>query len=63
MKIAILCGTGLDSFQQTVLKPILANVSMEIVGAYLDCRPRPSFKKRFMKKKRIGIKNEPPHLL
>ena len=54
MKIAVLCGTGMDSFQQAVLKPILENTSMEIVGAYIDIRPRPSFKKRFLKNLKRG---------
>ena len=54
MKIVILCGTGLDAFQQEVLSPILADASMEIVGAYVDNRPRPSLKKRFMKNLKRG---------
>lgn len=54
MKIAILCGTGLDEFQQAVLKPIMNDASMEIVGAYIDGRPRPSLKKRLLKNLKRG---------
>ena len=54
MKIAILCGTGLDTFHQEVLKPIMADPSIEIVGVYVDSRPRPSLKKRFMKNLKRG---------
>ncbi len=54
MKIAILCGTGLDTFHQEVLRPIMADPSMEIAGVYVDSRPRPSLKKRFMKNLKRG---------
>lgn len=54
MKIAILCSTGLDAFQQKVLQPILDNPTIEIVGALVDCRPRPSLKKRFLKNLKRG---------
>lgn len=54
MKIAILCGTRLDTFHQEVLKPILADLSMKIVGVYVDSRPRPSLKKRFLKNLKRG---------
>lgn len=54
MKIAILCGTGLDEFQQAVLEPIMNDASMEIVGAYIDGRPRPSLKKRLLKNLKRG---------
>lgn len=54
MKIVILCSSGLDTFHQEVLKPIMADSSMEIVGAYIDNRPRPSFKKRFLKNLKRG---------
>lgn len=54
MKIVILCGTGLDEFQQAVLEPIMADDSMEIVGTYIDGRPRPSLKKRFLKNLKKG---------
>ena len=54
MKIAILCGTGLDAFHQEVLKPIMADPSMEVVGVYLDSRSRPSLKKRFLKNLKRG---------
>lgn len=54
MKIAILCGTKLDAFQQKVLQPILDNPTIEIVGALVDCRPRPSLKKRFLKNLKRG---------
>ena len=54
MKIVILCGTGLDAFQQKVLSPILADASMKVVGAYVDNRPRPSLKKRFIKNLKRG---------
>ena len=54
MKIAVLCSTGMGFFQQEVLKPILENTSMEIVGAYIDSRPRPSLKKRFLKNLKRG---------
>ena len=56
MRIAILCGTTLDTFQQEVLKPILADSSIEVATALIDCRPKPSAKKRFLKnlKRRRG---------
>ena len=54
MKIAILCSTGLDVFQQKVLQPIIEDPTLEVVGALIDCRPRPSLKKRFLKNLRRG---------
>lgn len=54
MKIAILCGTALDAFQQKVLQPIMDDPTIEIVGALVDCRPRPSLKKRFLKNLKRG---------
>lgn len=54
MRIAILCGTGLDAFQQKVLQPIMDDPTIEIVGALVDCRPRPSLKKRFLKNLKRG---------
>lgn len=54
MKIALLCGTGLDTFQQKVLQPILDDPTTEVVGALIDCRPRPSLKQRFLKNLRRG---------
>lgn len=54
MKIAILCGTGLDAFQHKVLQPIMDDPTIEIVGALVDCRPRPSLKKRFIKNLKRG---------
>lgn len=54
MKIAILCGFSLDAFQQKVLQPIVEDPTIEIVGALLDCRPRPSLKKRFLKNLKRG---------
>ncbi len=54
MKIAILCGTGLDAFQQRVLQTIMDDPTIEIVGALVDCRPRPSLKKRFIKNLKRG---------
>ena len=54
MRIAILCGTTLDSFQQEVLKHIIEDNSIEITAALIDCRPRPSLKKRFLKNLKRG---------
>ena len=54
MKIAILCSTGLDAFQQKVLQPIMDDSIIEIVGALVDCRPRQSLKKRFIKNLKRG---------
>ena len=54
MRIAILCGTTLDTFQQEVLKPIIEDNSIEITAALIDCRPRPSLKKRFLKNLKRG---------
>ena len=54
MRISILCGTTLDSFQQEVLKPIIEDNSIEITAALIDCRPRPSLKKRFLKNLKRG---------
>lgn len=54
MRIAILCSTCLDTFQQEVLKPILADPTIEVAGALIDCRPKPSLKKRFLKNLKRG---------
>lgn len=54
MKIAILCGTKLDAFQQKVLQPIMDDPTIEVIGALVDCRPRPSLKKRFLKNLKRG---------
>ena len=54
MRIAILCGTTLDTFQQEVLKPIIEDNSIEITAALIDCRPKPSAKKRFLKNLKRG---------
>lgn len=54
MRIAILCSTGLDTFQQKVLQPIMEDSTIEIVGSLIDCRPRPSLKKRFIKNLKRG---------
>lgn len=54
MRIVVLCSSGLNVFQQNVLKPIVGDRSMEIVGAMIDDRPKPSFKKRFMKNLKRG---------
>ena len=53
MRIAILCGATLDTFQQAVLKPILEDSSIE-VATLIDCRPKPSAKKRFLKNLKRG---------
>ncbi len=54
MKIALMCGTSLDEFQQQVLAPILNDSRMEVVAALIDCRPKPSAKKRFLKNLKRG---------
>ena len=54
MRIAILCGTTLDTFQQEVLKPILEDSSIEVATTLIDCRPKPSAKKRFLKNLKRG---------
>ena len=54
MRIAILCGTTLDTFQQEVLKPIFEDGTFEITAALIDCRPKPSLKKRFLKNLKRG---------
>ena len=54
MRVVILCSSGLDEFQQKVLEPIVADQSLEIVGALVDGRPKPSFKKRFLKNLKRG---------
>lgn len=54
MKIALLCGTHLDEFQQKVLAPILEDPAIETAAALIDCRPRPSLKKRFIKNLKRG---------
>ncbi len=54
MKIALMCGTSLDEFQQQALAPILADKTIEIVEALIDCRPKPSAKKRFVKNLKRG---------
>lgn len=54
MKIILLCSPSLDTFQQEVLKPILADPAIETVGALIDVRPRPSIKQRFVKNLKRG---------
>ena len=54
MRIVILSGLGLSAFQQQVLEPIVDDPSLEIVGALIDGRPKPSFKKRFIKNLKRG---------
>lgn len=54
MKIVILSGTRLDTFQQKVLQPIIDDSTIEIVGVLIDCRPRPSLKRRFLKNLKRG---------
>lgn len=54
MKIAVLSSDCLDTFQQKVLQPIMDDPTIEIVGALVDCRPRPSLKKRFLKNLKRG---------
>ena len=54
MKIVFLSSSGLNEFQQQVLKPILEDRSFEIVGSLIDARPKPSFKKRFLKNLKRG---------
>lgn len=54
MRIVVLSGSRLDGFQQQVLKPIVADPAFEIVGALVDARPKPSFKKRFLKNLKRG---------
>lgn len=54
MKIALMCGPSLDEFQQQVLAPILNDSRMEVVAALIDCRPKPSAKKRFLKNLKRG---------
>lgn len=54
MKIVILSSTSLDTFQQEVLQPIVGDPLIEIVAAFIDCRPKPSAKKRFLKNLKRG---------
>lgn len=54
MKVAILCSTSLDTFQQKVLQPIVDDTTIEVVGVLVDCRPRPSLKRRFLKNLKRG---------
>lgn len=54
MKIALMCGPSLDEFQQQALTPILNDSTIEIVAALIDCRPKPSAKKRFKKNLKRG---------
>lgn len=54
MRIAILCGASLDTFQQKVLQPVLTDNTFETTAALIDCRPRPSLKKRFLKNLKRG---------
>lgn len=54
MRVVVLCGSGLDGFQQKVLGPIIEDHSLEIVGTLIDARPKPSFKKRFIKNLKRG---------
>ena len=54
MRIASLCGTTLDTFQQEVIKPIFADGDIDVATALIDCRPKPSAKKRFLKNLKRG---------
>ena len=54
MRIALMCGSSLDEFQQQSLTPILNDDTIEIVEALIDCRPKPSAKKRFLKNLKRG---------
>lgn len=54
MKIALMCGPSLDEFQQQALAPILNDSTIEVVEALIDCRPKPSAKKRFQKNLKRG---------
>ena len=54
MKIALMCGSSLDEFQQQALAPILEDRTIEVVEALIDCRPKPSAKKRFLKNLKRG---------
>ncbi len=54
MRIVVLSGSGLNEFQLQVLKPIVDDHSIEVVGALIDNRPKPSFKKRFLKNLKRG---------
>lgn len=54
MKIALMCSPSLDEFQQQALAPILEDRTIEVVEALIDCRPKPSAKKRFVKNLKRG---------
>lgn len=54
MKIVILSSTTLDTFQQTVLQPIVEDSTIEVVATLIDVRPHPSLKKRFLKNLKRG---------
>lgn len=54
MKILVLSGTALDNFEKQVMERVLADPSFKIVAALIDDRPRPSFKKRFLKNLKRG---------
>lgn len=54
MRIGVLCGSTLDTFQQAVLKSILEDTQLEMVCAMIDERRKESLKKRFLKNLRRG---------
>ena len=54
MKIAILCSSSLDTFQQAVLAPIMSDARLTVTAAIIDCRPKPSLKQRFKKNLQRG---------
>lgn len=54
MRIVLLSSSSLNAFQQRVLEPILEDPSFEITGALVDARPKPSFKRRFLKNLKRG---------
>ena len=54
MRIVVLSSSGLNAFQQQVMESIVTDHSLEIVGSLVDSRPKPSFKKRFLKNLKRG---------
>lgn len=54
MRIGVLSGSSLDSFQQAVLNNIFEEASLEVVCAMIDARTKPSLKQRFLKNLRRG---------